>query len=233
MAVVCAAAAMMALVVAGFWLSTRDDGSVSLERGDAIPQTSQQDETTQKASDGVRMDWTSKDQQTSASGDATASPTVTVVHVDGAVTNPGVYTLQTSSPRVIDAVEMAGGLCDDAKTDTINLAAPVGDGAKVHIPREGEEAIAGDAPVTDGGVPNDEGSASSGGTASVGSGDLVNINTADAEQLKTLSGIGDATAAAIIEDRDQQGPFATPEDLMRVSGIGEKKFAKIKDKICV
>ena len=61
----------------------------------------------------------------------------------------------------------------------------------------------------------------------------MNINTASADELKSLSGVGDATAAAIIQDREQNGPFAAPEDLMRVSGIGEKKFAKIQDAICV
>ena len=62
---------------------------------------------------------------------------------------------------------------------------------------------------------------------------LVNINTADASALETLSGVGSATAQAIISDREQNGPFSTIEDLMRVDGIGEKKFAKLKDSICV
>ena len=62
---------------------------------------------------------------------------------------------------------------------------------------------------------------------------LVNINTATSEELQRLSGVGEATAAAIIEDRQANGPFSSPEDLMRVSGIGEKKFAKIKAHICV
>ena len=69
-----------------------------------------------------------------------------------------------------------------------------------------------------------------------GSGDghtLVNLNTATSEELQTLSGVGEATARAIIEDREQNGPFAAPEDVMRVSGIGEKKFAKIRGDVCV
>ena len=72
---------------------------------------------------------------------------------------------------------------------------------------------------------------SAGGAAAASS--LVNINTADASALETLSGVGSATAQAIISDREQNGPFSTIEDLMRVDGIGEKKFAKLKDSICV
>ena len=72
---------------------------------------------------------------------------------------------------------------------------------------------------------------STGGAAVASS--LVNINTADASALETLSGVGSATAQAIISDREQNGPFSTIEDLMRVDGIGEKKFAKLKDSICV
>ncbi|MBM6775245.1 ComEA family DNA-binding protein, partial [Olsenella profusa] len=61
----------------------------------------------------------------------------------------------------------------------------------------------------------------------------VNINTADVAELDELPGVGEATAAAIVEDRERNGPFAAPEDLMRVSGIGEKKFEKLEGLICV
>ena len=149
-----------------------------------------------------------------------------VVHIDGAVKNPGVYEISAESPRVMDAVDHAGGLTSDASTESINLAAAVADGTKVHIPHEGEEVeplSASDEPQGDS-APSTEAPQSNG---------LVNINTASADELKSLSGVGDATAAAIIQDREQNGPFAAPEDLMRVSGIGEKKFAKIQDAICV
>ena len=148
------------------------------------------------------------------------------VRVDGAVAAPGVYELADDA-RVNDAVAAAGGLLSEADTSTINLAAPVSDGAKVHIPTSeelgaGAQATSGDSGA--GGVPT-------GAAPAVPS--LVNINTATSEELQGLSGVGEATAAAIIEDRQANGPFATPEDLMRVSGIGEKKFAKIKAHICV
>lgn len=156
---------------------------------------------------------------------AAAAPLV-VVHVDGAVAAPGVYELAEDA-RVNDAVAVAGGLLSEADTSIINLAAPVSDGAKVHIPTSeelstGAQATPGDSGA--GGVPT-------GATPAAPS--LVNINTATSEELQGLSGVGEATAAAIIEDRQANGPFATPEDLMRVSGIGEKKFAKIKADICV
>lgn len=153
---------------------------------------------------------------------ASAPPAVpeTVVHVDGAVRSPGVYPLSLDSPRVNDAVAAAGGLADDADTAAVNLAAPVADGAKVHVPTVSE----GVAPV-----------ASVATRTPVGTGEaaLVNINTAGPDELQTLPGVGAATAAAIIEEREGGGPFSAIEDLMRVSGIGERKFEKIRDRICV
>lgn len=94
---------------------------------------------------------------------------------------------------------------------------------KVHVPGEGEEAAA---PSSDGtaqasaGVPSDPSAP-------------VNLNTATAEELRTLPGVGEATAAAILEDREANGPFTSVEDVMRVSGIGEKKFAKMRERIRV
>lgn len=154
----------------------------------------------------------------------TSEPNAIVVHVDGAVASPGVYELAIASPRVRDAVDAAGGLAQGADTSSINLALPLGDGQKVHVPFEGEAA----------GAEAD----SSGGDAAVGSvsssmPSLVNINSATAEELDSLPGVGPSTAAAIVEDRDANGPFSSVEDLMRVSGIGEKKFAKLRDHICV
>lgn len=154
----------------------------------------------------------------------TSEPNAIVVHVDGAVASPGVYELAIASPRVRDAVDAAGGLAQGADTSSMNLALPLGDGQKVHVPFEGEAA----------GAEAD----SSGGDAVVGSvsssmPSLVNINSATAEELDSLPGVGPSTAAAIVEDRDANGPFSSVEDLMRVSGIGEKKFAKLRDHICV
>ena len=149
--------------------------------------------------------------------DEAPEPETILVHVDGAVASPGVYGLAEGA-RVNDAVDSAGGLAEGADTSGTNLAAPVVDGSKVHIPYEGESSAA--APEA------------SGETAGVATG-LVNINAATAEELQALPGVGASTAAAIVEDREANGPFSSPEDLMRVSGIGEKKFAKLKSHVCV
>lgn len=145
------------------------------------------------------------------------------VHIDGAVVAPGVYELTGSLPRVNDAVIAAGGLAGDADTSALNLAAVLSDGEKIHVPRQGEAVATGQTSS----VPA---SGSDGGASSSG---VININTATAEELDSLPGIGPSTAAAIVEDRERNGPFASPEDLMRVSGIGEGKFSKLKDQIRV
>ena len=159
-------------------------------------------------------------------GEGAAETPPVVVHVDGAVAAPGVYELAEDA-RVNDAVAAAGGLLSEADTSTINLAAPVSDGAKVHIPTS-EELSAGAQ-----GASGESGNAGAPAGSASAAPTLVNINTATSEELQGLSGVGEATAAAIIEDRQANGPFSSPEDLMRVSGIGEKKFAKIKAHICV
>ena len=137
-----------------------------------------------------------------------------VVHIDGAVVYPGVYTLSGDPVRLNDAVDAAGGLADDADTTSVNLAQPLADGTKAHIP-----AIGG-------------ASASASPGTGEGSG-LVNLNTADAESLMELPGVGEQTARAIIESREELGPFTSVDDLMRVSGIGEKKLEKIRPYACV
>ena len=146
-----------------------------------------------------------------------------VVHVDGAVASPGVYELSGDVLRVNDAVLAAGGLLEDADTTSMNLAAELVDGQKVLVPVRQPEAEAGEAGAS---------GAASASAASSGSA-LVNINLATADQLQALSGVGEATARAIVEDREVHGPFSSIEDLMRVSGIGQKKFEKLRGQICV
>lgn len=153
-----------------------------------------------------------------------SEPETLVVHVDGAVAAPGVYELPAGS-RADDAVRAAGGLAEGADTSALNLAAPVSDGEKVHVPREGEDAPAATSPTSSG----EAAGAATGAAAQP----LVNINTASAEELDVLPGVGPATAVAIVEDREANGPFSSPEDLMRVSGIGEKKYARLEAMICV
>ena len=154
-----------------------------------------------------------EDDEDSATGEPLLLEPV-VIHIDGAVVCPGVYTLSGDPVRLNDAVEAAGGLADDADTTSVNLAQPLADGTKAHIPAIGEA------------------SASASPGTGEGSG-LVNLNTADAESLMELPGVGEQTARAIIESREDLGPFTSVDDLMRVSGIGEKKLEKIRPYACV
>lgn len=203
------------------------DSQVLIERAPAgRVETSSQGEAASVVDAGAAK--TGSGKQDDAARAVQEATGVTVVHVDGAVVSPGVFELSVSSPRVRDAVAAAGGLTDEADTSSINLAAAVADGQKVYVPIEGE---ASSPVVSDAGQRS--GQATSPTSASTSSPGPVNINVADAEALKTLPGVGEATALAIIEDRKANGPFRSPEDLMRVSGIGEKKFARLKDGICV
>ncbi|MBQ6395675.1 MAG: helix-hairpin-helix domain-containing protein [Atopobiaceae bacterium] len=147
--------------------------------------------------------------------------TLLIVHVDGAVGEPGVYRIRKTDARVIDAVEAAGGLLEDARTDTVNLAAVLQDGQKIHIPSEEELEQAQASPCIS--SPASSGSAMA----------LIDLNTARVEELTTLPGVGEVTARTIVENREREGPFTSPEDLMRVPGIGEKKYERLKDRIRV
>lgn len=150
-----------------------------------------------------------------------------VVDVAGAVARPGVVTLDDGA-RVEDALAAAGGVIDGADLRGVNRAARLSDGQRVYVPLDGEATPA---------ISDPSGGAGSGLDAGGGSvldaPQLVNINSAGADELDALPGVGPSTARAIVEDREANGPFAMPEDLMRVSGIGEKKFAKLKSSICV
>ena len=146
------------------------------------------------------------------------------VDVDGAVVSPGVYRLKDGA-RVAQAIDAAGGLAPEADVTGLNRASKVTDGQKIHVPTVGEQQVSIAEAGVDGGA-----SASSGVGGATG---LVNINTASSAELQTLSGIGPSMAQSIIDERTKNGAFASVDDLMRVSGIGEKKLAKIKDCICV
>ncbi len=155
-------------------------------------------------------------------------PENVVVYVCGAVVNPGVYELSEGS-RIDDAVTAAGGFSEDADRTYVNLAARLSDGSKLQIPTISEtsdEALAKEIESFDTG---DNGYKSG---ASDGSG-LININTASQTELATLPGIGEGIAGKIIKYRDENGSFKSIEDIMKVSGIKDKLFSKIKDQITV
>jgi competence protein ComEA len=145
------------------------------------------------------------------------------VHVTGAVNKPGVYQLPAGA-RVIDCVTAAGGARPDADLSSINLARPLTDGERVYIPRRGEVPPAGVAPPD----PSGGGGGGSGNASA-----KVNINTASASELEQLPGIGEVIAQRIVDYRTQHGPFKTVRDLLKVEGIGEKKFESIQDHVTV
>lgn len=147
-----------------------------------------------------------------------------IVHISGQVKNPGIVEL-SSGKRLIDAVELLGGLTPDADGDRINLAKKLEDEEKVYIPKIGEEL---DISLVQTLVPINEAS----GNSTQESAGKLDINSCTKEEFDTLPGIGDVLAARIMEYRDEN-IFKTIEDIMNVSGIGAKKFEGLKDLIIV
>ncbi|MDE4083751.1 helix-hairpin-helix domain-containing protein [Planococcus maritimus] len=146
-----------------------------------------------------------------AETDATP-PTSVMIDVKGAVQQEGLYELPAGS-RINDAIEAAGGFLPEADSRSINLAVIVLDESSVYVPKQGEENLAptAAAPV---------------GSAEPG---LINVNSATEDELTELPGIGPAKAAAIVAHRTDNGPFKSIEQLMDVTGIGEKSFEQLKE----
>lgn len=168
-------------------------------------------------------------EQTGISGEQTVGQEVSVslaqnkiyVHICGAVAKPGVYELDADS-RVYEGIEAAGGFTENACTDYVNQAELLQDGQKITIPtlEEAEQAKA-------------EGTFPKAGTSSERADGRVNINTATESELCAINGIGEGRAAAIVKYRQENGNFASIEDIMKVSGIKEGTYEKIKDMITV
>jgi len=151
----------------------------------------------------------------------TPTPAPLRVYVSGAVRTPDVYLLSPGS-IVKDALQAAGGPAGDADLDRINLALAVCDQQQVYVPHVGEATPA--APL-----PGDAPPPAAGEAARTGG--KVNLNTATVEQLDTLPGIGPAIAQRIIDYRQANGPFAAPEEIMNVKGIGQATYDKLQDLI--
>ncbi|MCX6364026.1 MAG: helix-hairpin-helix domain-containing protein [Actinobacteria bacterium] len=165
-----------------------------------------------------------------ASPAAAASPSASaaadvLVYVCGAVKSPGVVRVPADA-RVADALALAGGPEAKAELAAVNLAAKVVDGQQIVVPERGA-AAAGSVATAAGGSAG-----SAGGSATV-PGAPVNINTASLEELDSLDGVGPATAQKIIDYRTASGPFKTVDEIKNVSGIGDAKFAAMKDSITV
>lgn len=148
------------------------------------------------------------------------------VHVIGAVLRPGVYVFAEGS-RVQDAITAAGGLTSDANVASLNLAAKLEDGQQLEVPGGGGGASAAAQPTAGFRVLP-----STAPTATPAA-DLINLNTASAEEIATLPGIGPTTAQRIVEYRTEHGPFARIEDIMNVAGIGPATFDSIRGLITV
>jgi len=159
-----------------------------------------------------------------ASGGASAAtivspsptPAAIIVDVAGWVRKPGVYEF-SAGDRVIDAVNQAGGAKKGADLTSLNLAAPLADGTQVVVPKAGATTTGASGGAT-------------GGTSGV---TLVNVNTATETELESLPGVGPVTAAAIIDYRTQNGPFATVDDLVDVSGIGPSTLEQMRPFVTV
>ncbi len=134
------------------------------------------------------------------------------VHIEGCVHEPGLIKA-IKGIRLYELIELAGGETEEADLSKVNLASIVTDAQKIYIP---QKIIY---------VETDE------GISSISKDGIVNINTATSNELQTLSGIGPSMAARIIDYREKEGYFTKPEDIMNVSGIGEAKYNRIKDKI--
>ena len=161
-----------------------------------------------------------------------------VVHICGAVSAPGVYELPAGS-RIIDAVEAGGGFLPEAEEACCNLAEEIVDGCQIYIMTKSEscadgqtEKKAGIQTSPDSNMQTTDRNVRSNSATALENG-LVNLNTADVAALMTLPGIGESRAKAIISYREQHGAFAQIEDIMKISGIKQAAFSKIKDKITV
>lgn len=167
-----------------------------------------------------------------AAGETEAGELVVMVHVIGRVKQPGVVQLPVGS-RVIDAVQAAGGVSDEADPASLNLARPVVDGEQVWVGAPGEKPPPG---VATGQSPPGGPASGPGGGAGPGAGQAVgplDLNQADQAQLEELPGVGPVTASRILAWRESHGRFTSVEELMEVSGIGERTFEQLRDHVTV
>lgn len=190
---------------------------------DGQPASSAEEETVLSAESDAKTD-----ESGPGASDAVDEQAVCYVHVCGAVRNPGVYRL-SGGARIFEAIELAGGVTEEAYADAVNQAVLVSDGDMIRIPTVEEWE------KQDAGMPNAGKGSGADGTISPTTYDdgLVNINTADVSLLCTLPGIGETRAEAIIAYRTEHGNFASIEDIQNVSGIKAGLYSKIKDRIKV
>ncbi|MEJ8776407.1 helix-hairpin-helix domain-containing protein [Pseudogracilibacillus sp. ICA-222130] len=146
-------------------------------------------------------------------------PLILLVDIKGAIKHPGLYKINEGD-RIQDVIDLAGGLTEDADENQINLAQRLQDEMVIYIPTIGEE------------IEHTQPNISSTNTQHAQDGKIA-INHATVEEIQTLNGIGPKKAETIIAHREENGPFQTIEDLLNVSGIGEKTLENIRDQISV
>lgn len=186
----------------------------SVEQTEAMPESGTRD-----AEDAQRSAQENDNQRSAQENDnLRAEDSLCYVYVCGAVECPGVYVLAENS-RIYEAVAMAGGFCADARKEAVNQAGTVADGQMIYIPSE-EETESGSA------------AEALNGTDTTADG-RVDLNTASVEQLMTLPGIGKAKAESIVNYREEHGAFSSTADVMRVEGIKEGIYNRVKDSIKV
>lgn len=212
---------VMAVGAGGFWLLRTPPTPIE----SSLPRAS---DTTSLAVASATLPVDPSLTTATTSSTSTTTPAVDiVVHVAGHVALAGVYTLPAGA-RVVDAVNEAGGATASAQPDAINLAQPLRDGDRVYVPGV-DDATGVPAGVTSSAAAA---GATSAATAAEPSGP-VDLNSATVEQFDGLPGVGPSTAAAIVAHRDQNGPFASVDDLDAVRGIGPSKLEALRDLVTV
>lgn len=210
-------AAVVAVAVGGFWLVRTPTPAAEA----TLPVVSSSTPTaTLPAPAGASPDASGAPDASTAS----SLPSAVFVHVAGEVAVPGVYRLDGGG-RVHEAIERAGGATADAELDALNLAQMLDDGQRLYVPRIGEVDPA-EIPVVSPAGP-------AGGAITTTPTGPVDVNRATAAELEELPGVGPATAAAIVVDRERNGPFASVDELDRVPGIGPAKLDALRDLVIV
>lgn len=228
--------AFFILAAGGFCSCGSREEAVSL-----LQENMEESSTCVPESDGTEEQTETADAVSEMSLEPAAEPERCFVHVCGEVMKPGVYEL-SEGQRIYEAVEAAGGFTEQAASAWLNLAEQVCDGMKLEVPSKEQAAqlaakygvgIGPDGSSGLGSLGLTGGIGGSLSEAEVSSGGKVNINTAAKEELMTLRGIGEARAEDIIRYRESHGSFQRIEDIMKVSGIKDAAFEKIKGNITV
>ncbi|OUQ01094.1 helix-hairpin-helix domain-containing protein [Lactobacillus gallinarum] len=210
------------LLLGGLWLKKGDGAEgPSFDNNQKVSQSSNMSSNDNSAANASSA--------SNASNVASSESKTVTCDISGAVKHQGVYTLKNGA-RLQELIEAAGGTTDKAQLKTINRAILLKDQDKIHIPYKGEKV---DSALTAGTGNNSASAAANSSSENQGSGEKVNLNTADVAGLQKLTGIGEKKAEQIIAYREQNGSFKKVEDLMQVSGIGEKTFASLKDQLTV